>query len=99
MRLFLFPAPLYSPHLLIPQVLVDSNPAELYDDFIQIPGSAAVETAQSLASNEGIFTGISGGGTMWAAIETAKKVKKRRNYIPHLSVTLLTYTSQSPIGS
>ena len=28
--------------------------------------------AQSLAKNEGILTGISGGATMWAAVETAK---------------------------
>ena len=29
--------------------------------------------SQSLARNEGILTGISGGATMWAAVETAKK--------------------------
>ena len=44
-------------------------PHELFD----IPDGAAVETSQALARNEGILTGISGGATMWAAIETAKK--------------------------
>ena len=29
-----------------------------------------------LAANEGLLTGISGGGTMWAALETAKKAPK-----------------------
>eukprot|EP00970_Alexandrium_tamarense_P017526 scaffold9918_cov103-Alexandrium_tamarense.AAC.1 len=44
-------------------------PHELFD----IPDGAAVETSQALARNEGILTGISGGATMYAAIETAKK--------------------------
>ena len=43
------------------------------DNYIAIPDGAAVETAQALARNEGILTGISGGATVWAAIETAKK--------------------------
>ncbi len=45
----------------------------LYDDLIQIPSDAGITMAQSLAKNEGILTGISGGATMWAAVETAKK--------------------------
>jgi cysteine synthase A len=44
-------------------------PHEMFD----IPDGAAVETSQALARNEGILTGISGGATMYAAIETAKK--------------------------
>lgn len=46
---------------------------ELMDEYIAIPDGAAVETSQALAKNEGILVGISGGATMWAAIETAKK--------------------------
>ena len=45
---------------------------KLYDKYIAIPDGAAVETAQALARQEGILTGISGGATMWAALETAK---------------------------
>ena len=41
--------------------------------MVEIPDGAAVSMAQSLARNEGILTGISGGATMWAAVETAKK--------------------------
>eukprot|EP00970_Alexandrium_tamarense_P005327 scaffold859_cov190-Alexandrium_tamarense.AAC.1 len=44
-------------------------PHEMFD----IPDGAAVETSQALARNEGILTGISGGATMYAAIEIAKK--------------------------
>ena len=46
---------------------------KLHDDYLQIPSAASIETAQKLARNEGILTGISGGATMWAALETAKK--------------------------
>ena len=44
----------------------------LQDEMIEIPDGAGVAMAQSLARNEGILTGISGGATMWAAVETAK---------------------------
>ena len=44
----------------------------LQDEMIEIPDGAGVAMAQSLAQNEGILTGISGGATMWAAVETAK---------------------------
>jgi len=44
-----------------------------HDELVEIPDGVAVSTAQSLAKSEGILTGISGGATMWAAIETAKK--------------------------
>ncbi|KAL7544868.1 hypothetical protein ACHAWF_008229 [Thalassiosira exigua] len=43
------------------------------DEMVEIPDGAAVAMSQSLAKNEGILTGISGGATMWAAVETAKK--------------------------
>jgi len=57
----------------IPKVLEDGLGLSLYDEYIPIPGDKAIETAQMLARNEGILTGISGGGTMYAAIEAAKK--------------------------
>ena len=47
--------------------------AELQDELFPIPGDAAVNTAKALAAKEGLLTGISGGGTMYAALETAKK--------------------------
>ena len=45
----------------------------LQDELIDIPDGAGVSMSQTLARNEGILTGISGGATMWAAVETAKK--------------------------
>lgn len=43
------------------------------DDLVLIPDDSAIQTAQALASQEGIFCGISGGGSMWAALEVAKQ--------------------------
>jgi len=71
--------PAFSPHPIqgwtpdfIPKVLEDGMGLELMDEFLPIPGDAGIETSQLLAKKEGILTGISGGATMWAAIETAK---------------------------
>jgi len=55
----------------IPKVLEDA-PADLRDTLLPISGASAIATSKELASKEGLLTGISGGGTMWAAIETAK---------------------------
>jgi cysteine synthase A len=57
----------------IPKVLEDGMKLEMMDEFLPIPDGVAVATAQQLARTQGILTGISGGATMWAAIETAKK--------------------------
>lgn len=57
----------------VPLVLEKGMSLDLMDEYVAIPDGAAVETSQSLARNEGILTGISGGATVWAAIETAKK--------------------------
>lgn len=45
---------------------------KLMDEYVSIPDGAAVATAQQLACTEGILTGISGGATVYAALETAK---------------------------
>ncbi|KAJ1452585.1 cysteine synthase CysK [Pelagophyceae sp. CCMP2097] len=70
--------PAFAPHPIqgwtpdfIPKVL-DDAPDGLYDVLLPIPGDASIATSKALAANEGIFTGISGGGTMWAALQTAK---------------------------
>jgi len=57
----------------IPLVLEKGLDQALQDEVVEIPDGAAVAMSQSLARNEGLLTGISGGATMWAAVETAKK--------------------------
>ena len=56
----------------IPLVLEKGMNLDLMDEYVSIPDGAAVSMAQSLACNEGILCGISGGATVWAAVETAK---------------------------
>ncbi|OLP79393.1 Cysteine synthase [Symbiodinium microadriaticum] len=44
-----------------------------YDEYIPVPSDAAIDMSQALAKTQGILTGISGGASMYAAVEVAKK--------------------------
>ena len=57
----------------IPKVLEDAPMPTLMEELMPIPAAEAISTAKELAAKEGLLTGISGGGTMWAALQTAKK--------------------------
>lgn len=57
----------------IPKILEDSNSAMPPDQLLAVPGGEGIKTAQALARTQGILTGISGGSSMWAALEVAKK--------------------------
>jgi len=72
--------PAFKPHPIqgwtpdfIPKVLEDAPMASLMEELVPIPAAEAIATSKALAAKEGLLTGISGGGTMWAALETAKK--------------------------
>ena len=56
----------------IPKVLDDALKLNLHDVYVPTPNRESIATAQALARNEGILTGISGGATMYAAVEAAK---------------------------
>ena len=45
----------------------------ILDEIIKVKEDDAGNTARMLAKQEGIFTGISGGAAMWAALEVAKR--------------------------
>jgi cysteine synthase len=45
----------------------------LMDERISVPDDGGTKISIELARTEGILTGISGGATVWAAIETARK--------------------------
>ena len=49
---------------------------DLYDELVPISGPEAIETAQKLASTQGIFTGISGGASMAGALKVAAKAPR-----------------------
>jgi len=46
---------------------------DVYDEVVTVTDEAAIESARALARSEGIFCGISAGGTFAAALEVAKR--------------------------
>ena len=56
----------------IPFVLQEALDNSSYDELVPVAGPDAIATAQDLASKEGILTGISGGGTVLAALKVAE---------------------------
>lgn len=56
----------------IPAVLQEALDNGYYDELMPVAGPDAIATAQELAAKEGLLTGISGGGTVLAAMQVAK---------------------------
>ena len=62
-------------HLVTCQGHLPSDGAQrdgLIDQLVHVGGEASMETCRALAQREGIFTGVSGGGTLAAALDLAK---------------------------
>ena len=57
----------------IPKILGDAVAANLIDEVILIAGPDGIKASQQLAQQEGIFVGISSGGTFATAIKVAEK--------------------------
>lgn len=71
--------PAFSPHPIqgwtpdfIPLVLQEALDRGGYDELIAVSGLDAMAAARALARQEGIFTGISGGGTLAVALKVAE---------------------------
>ena len=62
----------------IPQILEDGLNKHIHDELRTVTGAKAIETALRLASEEGIFTGNSGGATVATALEVAETAPKVR---------------------
>eukprot|EP00958_Prasinococcus_capsulatus_P012369 scaffold1233_cov395-Prasinococcus_capsulatus_cf.AAC.35 len=60
----------------VPKVLEDGVMLNMIHELMPVPGAEAIKTAKALAAEEGIFTGISGGGSVYAALQVAKKAPK-----------------------
>ena len=72
--------PAFEPHPIqgwtpdfIPAVLEEAIKGGYYDEVMPVAGQDAIKCAQDLAQKEGIFTGISGGGTFAVALAVAEK--------------------------
>lgn len=48
--------------------------AERVDEYMDVSREQAENTTRQLAAEEGIFCGVSAGGAVWAALETAKRI-------------------------
>ncbi|WP_170560436.1 cysteine synthase A [Ruegeria atlantica] len=57
----------------IPWVLQEAIDQDYYDELIPVPGAEGIEWSRRLASEEGIFTGISGGSTFAVAMKVAEQ--------------------------
>ncbi|MFL5464054.1 MAG: cysteine synthase A [Gemmatimonadaceae bacterium] len=60
----------------IPKLTGDAVDMDLVDSVITIPGARAMECSRQLARQEGIFVGISAGGTFAAALEVCAEAPK-----------------------
>ena len=74
--------PLFRPHLMqgwspdfIPKLTEDVVDAGLIDDIVPINGNDALRLSKSLATDEGIFVGISGGATLAGALAVAAQAE------------------------
>jgi len=72
--------PAWTPHPIqgwtpnfIPKICEDGLNMKLHDEIILTDGKEAISTAIALARQEGIFCGISGGGTVATALKVAEK--------------------------
>lgn len=92
--------PLFRPHLMqgwspdfIPKLTEDVVTAGFIDDIIPINGNDALLLARKLATEEGIFTGISGGATLAGALILAERVAAGTNILCMLPDTGERYLS------
>ena len=76
----------------VPEVLEK----EVIDQYISVNDEASIETSKKLARQEGIFTGISGGATMLAALQICETAPKNSTFCVMLPDTGERYLS-SPL--
>ena len=68
----------------------------IIDEIITVDDDESIATAQELAKNEGIFTGISGGATLNGALRLAETAEKNSTFCVMLPDTGERYLS-SPL--
>ncbi|SMF21778.1 cysteine synthase A [Alteromonadaceae bacterium Bs31] len=77
----------------IPKLVEDAVDENLFDENIPVTGPRSIECSQQLAQQEGIFVGISAGGTLAAALEIAKTAPEGSNILCMLPDTGERYLS------
>ena len=69
----------WNPHKIqgwTPDFIPDVLNKDVYDELVPVTDDDAIATSRNLAHNEGIFTGISAGATLAAALQVAEKAEK-----------------------
>ena len=77
----------------IPKLTGDALDMDLVDQVITIAAPVAMQTSKALAQKEGIFVGVSAGGTFAAALEIAKDAPKGTTILAMLPDTGERYLS------
>jgi cysteine synthase A len=94
------PHPSFKPHPMqgwtpdfIPKLTGDAVDMKAIDRLIHIPGPDAIRCSKELATKEGIFVGISSGGTFAGALKVAAEAPKGANILAMLPDTGERYLS------
>jgi cysteine synthase A len=77
----------------IPKITGDAVAMKLVDRVLPIAGPDAIRSAKELAAKEGIFVGISSGGTFAGALKVAAEAEKGANILCMLPDTGERYLS------
>ena len=94
------PHPSFKPHPMqgwtpdfIPKLTADAVDLKLVDQLLAIPGAEAIRCSKELATREGLFVGITSGGTFAGALKVAAQAKKGANILCMLPDTGERYLS------
>jgi cysteine synthase A len=94
------PHPVWRPHLLqgwaadfIPKLVAKAKQENPDWNIIPVGGFDAINTSKEMAKKEGIFSGTSGGGTVFAALELAKESPHGTNILAIVADTGERYLS------
>jgi cysteine synthase A len=94
------PHPSFKPHPMqgwtpdfIPKLTGDAVAAKLVDKLLAIPNPEAIKSSQELAAKEGIFVGITSGGTFAGALRIAREAPKGTRILAMLPDTGERYLS------
>ena len=89
--------PAFTPHPIqgwtpdfIPKITEEALQAEVFDEIVQVTGAEAVATSLKMAEMEGLFTGISGGASMAAALKVANDAPEGSVVLTMLPVRPIT---------
>lgn len=86
----------WAPHKIqgwTPDFLPEVLNQDIYDQLVPVTDEEAIATSRALAQKEGIFTGISAGGTLAAALKVAESAKEGSVFLVMLPDTGERYLS------